>query len=207
MMQIVDYLESGQEKMTYPDREAKFIRNHHFMTQLEFFDLQEDQERAWEGEQRKKEAEQVPAEQGTSAALVAAAAAPSAPPAPSGPAPPGGGSGADGAGGADGAAGGLSNGGPPGGKGDKREPPEQDKKDPLARVSPKLHAPHTTFRSGSGRVKGGSGLLGPWGRPARHPFILLALALCFSLPQTACSAVSKTNTHAKTLLEQPPYHI
>ena len=49
MMQIVNYLENGQEKMTYPDREAKFVRNHPFMTQLDFFDMQEDQERAWEG--------------------------------------------------------------------------------------------------------------------------------------------------------------
>ena len=46
MMQIVNYLENGQEKMTYPDREAKFVRNHPFMTQLEFFDMQEDQQRA-----------------------------------------------------------------------------------------------------------------------------------------------------------------
>ena len=45
MMQIVNYLENGQEKMTYPDREAKFIRNHPFMTQLDFFDMQEDQQR------------------------------------------------------------------------------------------------------------------------------------------------------------------
>ena len=54
MMQIVNYLENGQEKMTYPDREAKLIRNHPFMTQLDFFDMQEEQKRAWEGEQRKK---------------------------------------------------------------------------------------------------------------------------------------------------------
>ena len=48
MMQIVNYLENGQERVAYPDREAKFIRNHPFMTQLDFFDMQEDQERAWE---------------------------------------------------------------------------------------------------------------------------------------------------------------
>ena len=75
MMQIVDYLENGQEKMTYPDREAKFVRNHPFMTQLDFFDMQEDQERAWEGEQRKKEVEKLAAEDGDSAAIGAATAA------------------------------------------------------------------------------------------------------------------------------------
>ena len=45
MMQIVNYLENGQERMAYPDCEAKFIRNHPFMTH---FDMQEDQEREWE---------------------------------------------------------------------------------------------------------------------------------------------------------------
>ena len=48
MEQIVNYLASGQERVNFPDREAKFIRNHPFMTQLDFFDMQEDQERAWE---------------------------------------------------------------------------------------------------------------------------------------------------------------
>ena len=32
MMQIVNYLEEGQERMVYPDREATFVRNHPFMT-------------------------------------------------------------------------------------------------------------------------------------------------------------------------------
>ena len=36
MMQIVNYLENGQERMAYPDREATFVRNHPFMTQLDF---------------------------------------------------------------------------------------------------------------------------------------------------------------------------
>ena len=45
MEQIVDYLKFGQEKMQVPDRTAKLIRNHPFMTQLDFFDMQEDQER------------------------------------------------------------------------------------------------------------------------------------------------------------------
>ncbi len=47
MMQIVDYLEKGQERVRFPDREAKFIRNHPFMTQLDCFDMQDDQERKW----------------------------------------------------------------------------------------------------------------------------------------------------------------
>ena len=40
--QIVDYLANGQERVQYPDREAKMIRNHPFMTRLDFFDVQED---------------------------------------------------------------------------------------------------------------------------------------------------------------------
>ena len=34
--QIVNYLANGQEHTKFPDREAKFIRNHPFMTQLDF---------------------------------------------------------------------------------------------------------------------------------------------------------------------------
>ncbi len=37
--------QNGQERVRFPDREAKFIRNDPFMTQLDFFDMQEDQER------------------------------------------------------------------------------------------------------------------------------------------------------------------
>ena len=103
MMQIVNYLENGQEKMTYPDREAKFIRNHPFMTQLDFFDMQEEQKRAWEGEQRKKEAEKTATEEGGSAAI-GAATAPQQPPPGDGqdPPPPPGGGGAGGNGGGNG---------------------------------------------------------------------------------------------------------
>ena len=43
--QIANYLNYGQETVEYPDRQAKLIRNHPFMTQLDFFDMQEDQER------------------------------------------------------------------------------------------------------------------------------------------------------------------
>ncbi len=41
MEEIVSYLESGQETVGFPDRLAKLIRNHPFMTQLDFFDMQE----------------------------------------------------------------------------------------------------------------------------------------------------------------------
>ena len=37
MEEIVNYLANDQESTKFPDREAKFIRNHPFMTQLDFF--------------------------------------------------------------------------------------------------------------------------------------------------------------------------
>ncbi len=52
MEQFVDYLNFGQKKMQVPDREAKQIRNHPLMTQADFLDMQEDQEKLWE-EQKK----------------------------------------------------------------------------------------------------------------------------------------------------------
>ena len=124
MMQIVNYLENGQEKMTHPDREAKLIRNHPFMTQLDFFDMQEDQQRAWAGEERKKEAEQVATEQGDSAAIGAATAPRPAreppqepPPPPPGPGGPSGGEGGGGGGGSSGSGGGGAGGGGSSGSG------------------------------------------------------------------------------------------
>ena len=48
MEQIVHYLAMHQEKVKFPDRTALFIRNHPFMTQLDFFDMQEAQEMQWE---------------------------------------------------------------------------------------------------------------------------------------------------------------
>ena len=56
--QIVDYLANGQERVNFPDREAKFVRNHPFMTQLDFFDTNEEQKRAWEEQKRQEEAKQ-----------------------------------------------------------------------------------------------------------------------------------------------------
>ena len=69
MEQLVDYLVTGQERMNFPDREAKQIRNHPFMTQLDFFDMQEEQQKAWADTVRKKEAQEVAEKEKTSEAL------------------------------------------------------------------------------------------------------------------------------------------
>ena len=58
---IVDYLANRQEKVKYPNREAKIIRNHPYLTQLDglgMFEMQEQQENEWkekEKEHRVKE--------------------------------------------------------------------------------------------------------------------------------------------------------
>jgi hypothetical protein len=70
--QIVNYLNYGQETVRYPDREAKFIRNHPYMTQLDFFDMQEDQQRAWEQQMREHAAEELAKQSKTSKAMVRA---------------------------------------------------------------------------------------------------------------------------------------
>ena len=72
MEEIVSYLESGQEHVQFPDRLAKLIRNHPFMTQLDFFDMQEDQERKWEEEKRQHEVVNIAEQFGMSAAAVRA---------------------------------------------------------------------------------------------------------------------------------------
>ena len=69
MEQIVDYLVNGQERTNFPDREAKQVRNHPFMTQLDFFDMQEEQQKAWADTVRKKEAQEVADKEKTSEAL------------------------------------------------------------------------------------------------------------------------------------------
>ena len=69
MEQIVDYLVNGQERTNFPDREAKQVRNHPFMTQLDFFDMQEEQQKAWADTVRKKEAQEVAEKEKTSEAL------------------------------------------------------------------------------------------------------------------------------------------
>ena len=56
MEQIVHYLAMHQEKIKFPDRTAIFIRNHPYMTQLDFFDMQEAQEIQWEEQQQQHNA-------------------------------------------------------------------------------------------------------------------------------------------------------
>ena len=56
MEQIVHYLAMHQEKVKFPDRTAIFIRNHPYMTQLDFFDMQEAQEMQWEEQQQQHNA-------------------------------------------------------------------------------------------------------------------------------------------------------
>ena len=69
MEQIIDYLANGQERVRFPDREAKQIRNHPFMTQLDFFDMQEEQQKAWADQVRKQETKQVAEAEKTSEAV------------------------------------------------------------------------------------------------------------------------------------------
>lgn len=52
MEQIANYLMFHHEKVEYPDRTAIFIRTHPYMTQLDFFDMQEAQEIQWEEQQQ-----------------------------------------------------------------------------------------------------------------------------------------------------------
>jgi hypothetical protein len=54
MQQIINYLEFGQERVRFPDREAKFIRNHPYMTQFDMFELVASQEKEWEEANRKQ---------------------------------------------------------------------------------------------------------------------------------------------------------
>ena len=74
--QIVNYIANDQETIKYPNRMAKQIRNHPFMTQLDFFDMQEDQHRSWEEQVRQREAAQLAGAMGITAAQARAAAGP-----------------------------------------------------------------------------------------------------------------------------------
>jgi hypothetical protein len=52
---IVDYLTYGQETIRYPDRFAKIIRNHPYLTQLDgegMMEMQEQQENAWKQQEK-----------------------------------------------------------------------------------------------------------------------------------------------------------
>ena len=67
--EIVNFLSYHQETTKFPDREAKQIRNHPFLTQLDFFDTNEDQKRAWEEEKRKEEVKEIAVQIKSSEAL------------------------------------------------------------------------------------------------------------------------------------------
>ena len=69
MEEIVNYLANHQERTPFPDRLAKQIRNHPFMTQLDFFDTNEEQKRAWEVQKRKEEVKEIATQAGTSEAM------------------------------------------------------------------------------------------------------------------------------------------
>ena len=69
MEQFIDYLENGQERVKFPDREAKFIREHPFMTQLDFFDMQEEEKQAWEEQKRKQKVKEIATQTKTSEAI------------------------------------------------------------------------------------------------------------------------------------------
>ena len=54
---IIDYLANGQEKVKYPNRQAKQIRNHPYLTQLDgigMFEMQEQQENAWKEQEKER---------------------------------------------------------------------------------------------------------------------------------------------------------
>ena len=69
MEEIVNYLANHQERTPFPDRLAKQIRNHPFMTQLDFFDTNEEQKGAWEVQKRKEEVKEIATQAGTSEAV------------------------------------------------------------------------------------------------------------------------------------------
>ena len=67
---IVDYLANGQETIRYPDRFAKFIRNHPYLTQLDgegMMEMQEQQENAWKAQEREHRVKEL-STQGTQSA-------------------------------------------------------------------------------------------------------------------------------------------
>ena len=67
---IVDYLANGQETIKYPDRFAKFIRNHPYLTQLDgegMMEMQVQQENVWREQVREQRVREL-AEAGTQSA-------------------------------------------------------------------------------------------------------------------------------------------
>ena len=73
MEHIVNYVAFHQEKVTFPDRTARLIRNHPFMTELDSFDMQEAQEMQWEEQQQRHAAAQAARQMGQGTAEAEAA--------------------------------------------------------------------------------------------------------------------------------------
>ena len=59
MEEIVNYLQNGQETVKYTDRQAKFIRNHPFMTQFDFFEIPKYEESQLEEQIRHQRAQEL----------------------------------------------------------------------------------------------------------------------------------------------------
>ncbi len=66
MQQIVNYPMLHQERVKFLDRTATLIRNHLFMTQLDFFDMYEAQEMQKEERQQRHAAAQAARQMGLS---------------------------------------------------------------------------------------------------------------------------------------------
>ena len=64
MEQIVNYLTYYQEKTRFPDRTARLVRDHPFMTQLDFFDMQEAQQLQWREQAQRQAAIEAAAQMG-----------------------------------------------------------------------------------------------------------------------------------------------
>ena len=63
---IVDYIANGQETIKYPDRLAKFMRNHPYLTQLDgegIMEMQDQQEEAWKAEEKEGAQDEVTEDQ------------------------------------------------------------------------------------------------------------------------------------------------
>ena len=73
MEQLVSYLMHHQQKVKFPDRTATLVRNRRFMTQLDFFDVQEAQYMQWEDQQQHHAAAQAALQMGQGVAEAEAA--------------------------------------------------------------------------------------------------------------------------------------
>ncbi len=59
MAEIFHYLDNGQEHVKFPNRQATCFRNHLFISQLDFFDMKEEQHKAWEEQVWDQEAQEI----------------------------------------------------------------------------------------------------------------------------------------------------